>query len=1520
MPEIQSFDGSEIAVIGMACQFPKAKDPETFWENLRNGTECISFLSEDELEPSGVDPLSLSDPSYVRAASILEGVELFDAAFFSISTNEARVMDPQHRILLQCAWKALEDAGHNPETYKGSIGVFAGARSSSYLFNIYSNPEIASSIGAFEVGLGNDLAFLTSRISHKLNLRGPSYSVHTACSTSLVALHLACQSLLTGECQMALAGGVAVNVPQKTGYLYRRGSILSPDGHCRPFDEKAQGTIFGSGAGLLVLKRLEDAFHDNDHIYALIRGSATNNDGWAKASFTAPSVQGQASVVLDALTTAGVDAETISYIETHGTGTAIGDPIEIKALNNAFRTRTTKKGFCGLGSVKSNLGHLDSAAGMASIIKLILCFEHNMLIPTLHFQTPNPQIDLANTPFYIVDKASEWKSGQTPRRAGVSAFGVGGTNAHLVLEEAPPVETTGGSRPWQMLILSAKSAAALDAATRNMADHLRRHQEICLADVAYTLSTGRAAFNHRRMVLCQDNAVSAIHELEAIPLMSQESALENSVAKPVVFMFPGQGAQYVNMGRELYEREPVFREQMSNCASILQSEIPGFDLLEALYPHNQSDSKKPEHDLNQTWLTQCALFAFEYALASLWQSWGIRPQAMIGHSLGEYVAACLAGVMSLEDALKLVAARGKVMQEAPIGAMLAVELSEKEASLLTHNDLSVAAINAPAQCVLSGSTEAIEAVQKQINERRLACRRLPGSRAFHSPLMETAAEKFREHIAKVRLNPPKVQYISNVTGTWIHESEATDPEYWIRHLRQTVRFADGLNAIMVQHHPVLLEVGPGQTLSKLALSIFPGNQQLTLSSLDSSQPEQAFLLQSLGRLWLEGVMVDWNRYYGNEKRRRVSLPTYPFEGERYWIDPQTAADSGGKIGIGHQSSLKKEPDIANWFYAPLWKTCLLLESDSVTEPQCWVVYMDSLGFGLSVADHLAFMGHKVVRVWSGSETVREDERSYVICPSDKQSYEVLFECLKADGLTPQKVVHCLSLTSKKEIPSASTFRDFQKLGYYSLLYLAQALTKIFKDRACDITVVSNHLAHIPGEENGMAEKACAMASCIVIPQENPNLRFRCLDIGQADSWHAGNLALAQQVIAEATQASSEKLVAYRGGQRWVLSYDRTKIEQQNRQVRKLRAGGVYLITGGLGSVGLLIAERLARTLQPKLILTARQVPPPREEWQAYVEKHGPQDTLSQRILAVLRLEELGAEVIVSRADAGNEDEIRELIDGIYRRFNGLHGIIHAAGITSGPSLYRGYEEIDKAESEEQFGPKVYGTYSLQNALRDREFDFCVLFSSNAAVLGGLGYLTYAAANSFMDSFAMAMAGKDERWISASWDPWPRETKKLEYQTSIDQYAMTSEESVEAFERIVTRWPSGRIIVATGGLHARLNLWTGTSPEQPSTVINRSKSASDYLPPRNDIERTIARIWESVLGVSEIGIHENFFKLGGHSLLAIRLMNQVCEEFQLGLPIAKLFENPTIAGLACLVSESGQKPEHEVLKLLAELPD
>ncbi|HYO90813.1 MAG TPA: type I polyketide synthase, partial [Pyrinomonadaceae bacterium] len=659
--------GQAIAIIGMSARFPGAKNVARFWHNLRDGVECISFFTHEEMLAAGVDPALLDDSNYVNADGVLEDIDLFDASFFGFNPREAQVLDPQHRFFLECSWEALENAGYDPETYQGLIGVYAGTSISTYQDNLYSNSELVGLVGDFQIAIGNNKDHLTTQVSYKLNLKGPSVAVQTACSTSLVSVCLACQSLLSYECDLALAGGVTIGVPQRTGYLYQPGGIGSPDGHCRAFDAAAQGTVGGSGVGLVVLKRLDDALADGDYIHAVIRGAALNNDGSLKVGYTAPSVVGQAQVIAMAQAIAGVEPETITYVEAHGTGTPLGDPIEIAALTQAFRARTTKKQFCAIGSVKTNIGHLDSAAGVAGLIKTVLALKHKMLPPSLHFTEPNPNIDFANSPFYVNATLKEWQANGSPRRAGVSSFGIGGTNAHLVVEEAPKTEESAPSRPAQLLVLSAKTSSALERATANLAEHLRQHPETNLADVAYTLQVGRRAFKQRRSLAC-DSLVDAITALETPDHRRVLTASVETEQRPVAFMFSGQGAQYAGMSAGLYESEADFREQIDLCSELLKPHLDT-DLRQLLYP-GAGQWEEANLQLQQTAYAQPALFAVEYALAKLWMKWGVRPEAMIGHSLGEYVAASLAGVFSLEEALALVAARGRLMQRLPAGAML----------------------------------------------------------------------------------------------------------------------------------------------------------------------------------------------------------------------------------------------------------------------------------------------------------------------------------------------------------------------------------------------------------------------------------------------------------------------------------------------------------------------------------------------------------------------------------------------------------------------------------------------------------------------------------------------------------------------------------------------------------------------------------------------------------------------------------------------------------------------------------
>nr|VFK31688.1 MAG: Acyl transferase domain-containing protein [Candidatus Kentron sp. MB]VFK75612.1 MAG: Acyl transferase domain-containing protein [Candidatus Kentron sp. MB] len=877
-----------IAIIGLSCRFPGADTPEAFWTNLRDGVESIGVFSEEELLAAGVDRETLDNPNYVKSGTVLSNVEGFDAHFFGYTPREAEIIDPQQRLFLECAWEALERAGYLPGTRDHTIGIWAGTGVSLYLLHNLMGHRMQNIAQAYQRILNNTPDLLTGRVAYKLDLIGPVITVQSTCSTSLVAVDLACQGLLDGKCDMAMAGGVFIYLPHGTGYFYQEGMIFSPDGHCRAFDAQAQGTVVGNGAGIVVLKRLEDALADGDAIHAVIRGSAINSDGADKIGASAPSVTGQTLAIAEAQAMAEVAPETISYIEAHGTGTRLGDPIEIAALTKAFRTTAQKRRFCAIGSLKTNIGHADAAAGVGGLIKTVLALENQQIPPSLHFDTPNPEIDFANSPFYVNTALTDWKTEDAPRRAGINSFGINGSNAHVILEEAPPREPSSDSRPWQLLTLSARTPTALDAMAIRLADALEQEQHGTrpLADVAYTLSTGRKGFEYRRIAVCK-NREEAIAALRA-PHIPAPTIEDSSVA----FLFSGQGTQSVDMGKEVYETEPVFREEVDRCCALLEPHL-ALDLKGLLYPQPNQRSRASEQ-LTQTAITQPALFVIEYALAKLWEAWGVKPKTMLGHSIGEYIAACLSGVFSLEDALALVAARGRLMQGLPAGAMLAIPTPEQKLAKELGTELSVASINHPDQCVISGPLEAIETFEKTWTTS--GARRLQVSHAFHSAMMEPILASFTEAVGRVSLHPPKIPYLSNVSGDWITVGEATNPEYWARHLRGTVRFADGVGRLLKGGSNLLLEIGPGDTLTKLTRR-HPDwtGKQVAISSLpvagqrkrhgNSAMSADAFLSNALGQFWQAGGSVDWERFYINERRLRAPLPTYPFERRRCWIDP-----------------------------------------------------------------------------------------------------------------------------------------------------------------------------------------------------------------------------------------------------------------------------------------------------------------------------------------------------------------------------------------------------------------------------------------------------------------------------------------------------------------------------------------------------------------------------------------------------------------------------------------------------------
>ena len=1399
--------------------------------------------------------------------------------------------------------------------------------------------------------IGNDKDYLATRVSYKLNLTGPSLTVQTACSTSLVATTLACQSLINYQSDMALAGGVSIRIPEKTGYLHQEGGILSPDGHCRAFDAKARGTIIGNGAGVVVLKRLADAMADGDNIYAVIKGSAINNDGSGKVGYTAPSVNGQSQVIAEALALADVEPETISYIEAHGTGTVLGDPIEISALTNVYRESTDKKQFCAIGSVKTNIGHLDAAAGITGLIKTVLALKHKQIPPSLHFEQPNPQIDFDNSPFYVNTKLSQWETNGTPRRAGVSSLGIGGTNAHVILEEAPPTQTSSNSRPWQLLLLSAKSESALETATTNLVTHLKQHPKLNLADTAYTLQVGRQAFEHRRMVLCQnyDDAVTVLENLDPQRIFTH---FQEPINRKVTFMFPGQGSQYVNMGKQLYDTEPVFREHIDECCEILKSHLD-VDLRTILYP-NQEETEFATEQLQQTQITQPALFVIEYALAKLWMSWGISPVAMIGHSIGEYVAACLAGVFSLEDALKLVAVRGRLMQQLPKGAMLSVGLDQEAIQSCLNEKLSLAVINAPTNCVVSGTESAIEELQQELQLAGVNCRRLHTSHAFHSAMMDSILGIFTEEVKQVNLNPPEIPFISNLTGTWITPSEATDPSYWTKHLRHTVLFSTGIAELIKDSEQVLLEVGPGRTLNTLAKQ--QTKDTVILSSMRHPKDEQsdvAFLLNSLGRLWLAGVQVNWCGFYAQEQRQRIPLPTYPFERQRYWIESQpevTPLNTSSK-------SLIRKPNIADWFYIHVWERditfeCINNETTETTQKSCWLIFVDNCGLGSEIAKQLEQQGEDFVTVTQGEEFTKLSECStnglrqgaYAINPEKKDDYDALLQELSVQGLIPNQIFHTWGITSNsqqysnnssKQIqPEVSNFKNYQSLGFYSLLFLAQALEKQKINTSTQIMVVTNNMQDVVGNEKIYPEKATALGPSMVIPQEYPNITCCSIDVVIPQSGTKRVDKLANQLITEAKVPSNNPVIAYRSGNRWMQTFKAVYLDETIKEKTRLRQEGVYLITGDLvDGLGLIFAEYLVETIQAKLILIGNSNFPEREEWEQWLINHDEQDKVSSGIRKIQALEKSGIEFLVIKADLSNEDQMQAAINQAYSHFGVINGVFYVPEISAKSAALM--QDISKAECELQFESKVCDLLVLDKVLQGKEIDFCLVQSSLSTILGGLGLVAYSAAYHFIDTFV-------RQKNQSSPVPWFTINRQASHSTSEEEQeqeitstelAMSPKEVWKSFELALSMGSIGQVIVSTGDLQARLEQAFRHKFVLGQDNVNQSVQADSdslkshsrpslqtaYIAPSNDIEQRIAEIWQEIIGVEQIGVNDNFFELGGHSLLAVQVTSRLREIFEVELPLESiLFDAPTVGGIANVIAQKQQQQEDEEIRETAAL--
>ncbi|MBD9374616.1 amino acid adenylation domain-containing protein [Rhizobium sp. ARZ01] len=1298
----RSLPDHRIAIIGRAGRFPSARNVAEFWSMLAAGRAAAQRLSDADIVAAGVSRKLLADPAYVRMAHVLPDMECFDAGFFGFSPREAAILDPQHRHFLECGWEALEDAGYVPERFDGRIGVFAGSGMQAYLpFNLLSNPELVEEIGLFLLRhTGNDKDFLPTRLSYLLNLTGPSVAIQTACSTSLVAVHTAIGSLLNMECDMAIAGGVTIELPHRTGYRYAEGEILSPDGICRAFDDDSRGTVFGSGAALVVLRRYEDALAGGDDIKAVILASAVNNDGAGKASYLAPSVDGQAEAAAEALALSGVEASSLSYIETHGTGTPIGDPIELAALKQVYGTAPT--GSIGVGSVKTNIGHLDTAAGTASLIKVVEALRHRRLPASLNFRKPNSRFDFAASPFRVVAEGQDWPETATPRRAAVNSLGVGGTNAHVIVEEAPRREPVAAASQWRLFPFSARTPAALERMRESWKGFVGNGAP-APEDIAFTLREGRREFSERFAIAARtsDDLKTAL-AARATPLRRHGKA--GASPPRIVFLFPGGGAQYPGAGAGMMAASPVFANAVDQCFALLPHTAPA-DLRQVMFGAKLSDTAAREK-LARSRYAIPALFILEYAYSKLWESWGIRPDAIVAHSVGEYAGAVAAGVIDLSDALRIVTLRGKVMDEAPAGAMTAVPLGEMRVRELIGDVLDIAAVNSEQSTVVSGPVKNIEALEAQLAGSEHEARRIHIEVAAHSRHLDDQLERFREGIEGITFRQPTTPMVSSLRGSWGNGQDFVSADYWVRHLRHTVRFADAVSAVLEAPDSVVIEVGPGQTVGPLVAAAKTKNApRAILPSAPrprDEEDEMGVAVAALGGLWANGVPLDADRLSGREGRR-VSLPTYPFEKERHWIEPGRGRVEEVKEDTAPPLARLDDPtdwvEVLGWTERPRSATAADLAGD-------WLVLAGRDVASVAVLSRLADAGSRLVVLRAG-DSFASVEGGFTLRPDAQEDFDALASAMP---VVPRRVLALWALDP-----------DIADQAFAASYLLARFLQQADPEPGTRLVLATTGSAAVAADEKPQNPALAALLGVVrVAPREISGLSAAVVDLETAP----GATAVAA-LLTEAAAPDEADHVALRGERRFVRDRMRVPAALPDELPARLRQGGVYLITGGTGGIGRLLALWLAETAGARLALVSR----------------------SAKEDAALRagIEAKGGAVLFLPADVADETAMAQAIDTVRSRFGALHGVIHAAGLLDDAPLV--VQPLEAAVA--LMRPKLKGAKTLHNLLPEGSIDLFAVISSSSVVIGGAGQTAYAAANAALE----ALAASRRDGFSIAWATW-----------------------------------------------------------------------------------------------------------------------------------------------------------------------
>lgn len=1471
----QEQTSSDIAIVGIAGRFPGAANLEEFWHKLKEGEEGI--VRQGSQDKDGL----------VKAKGHLAAYDHFDAAFFDYTPREAEIMDPQIRIFHECVYEGLENAGYNSHDYEGRIGLYGGATANpNYNLNVGEKPS-EDWIEKWDELTYADKDFLCPRISYKLNLQGPSLNISTACSTSLVAVDQACNDLLMDKCEMAIAGGVSVTLYDNEGYYYRKDMIMSPDGRCRAFDKNSAGTVGGNGAGVVVLKKLEDALRDGDYIHAVIKGTAINNDGRDKVGFTAPSITGQAQVIEMALENAQVPAESIGYVETHGTGTALGDPIEIAALTKAFDS--SKKQFCAIGSVKTNIGHLDAAAGIAGLIKTVLALKHKQIPPSLHFSAPNPNIDFNNSPFFVNADLNQWSRNGTPRRAGVSSFGIGGTNAHVILEEAPAAKAHAESKPFQVLTISAKTEKSLEQNIERTLEYLQNAEAKSLADIAFTLNATREAYIFRKAIVCQDKK-------QAVELLEKAKKRK---AKPIsnkkkqnIFMFPGLGSQYKKMFADLYGQMPYFQSIADECFKIYRG-LTGVNLKVIIF--SDSLDNKGVNELDHVEYAHPSLFIMEYALAKLFMSWGIHPDIMIGHSIGEYVAACLSGVFSLEDAISIVTKRSQLIQECPGGSMLGISIAAQDLTALLKNqeDLSLAAVNGPELCLVSGSVEAIQSFQEIVAEKGYAHQLVKAAHASHSHMMDEVLPAFEKEIRKIEIHPPQRTFISNVTGKIATFAEIKDPNYWVRHLRETVRFSEGVKPLLANPDSVFIELGPGNVLGTFVRS----NPQISKSHKviypvrheHKDAHDLAYLLQSLGKLWVAGVAPNWERFYQDEKRSKLPLPTYAFDSIPYPVRRSSDVSNLGE-------HLSKAETFSDYLYTPSWEIANPVSSFIPQKNICTLMFSDEHALSGGLKKKFSELGERIIEVKAGATFKQEDSYSFEINLDSEEDYLSLFQAIGQHSSYRMLFTWGLDKETSGYTNQIETQQKVQKY-FYSLLNISKAITEQGISPV-ELISISNNTNYVLNKDLIAPEKSTLLGALKVIPKEYSHISCRNIDIVWQEE-------VQEEIIEEIFQelGSDEKLdsVAYRYHTRFKESFQKLELRTKKAEKLPLKKEGVYLITGGIGGIGLSLAQKISQQFEGiKLVLFSRRVLPEKRLWNEYLSrpKNGNASTY-EAVSALRKLEEQGAKVFYHSVDIANEKELTHAVKAAELAFGKIEGIIHTAGIADYAGIIHNRTQ---EENEKVFAAKIYGTLLLNKVFKENKLDFFVLCSSISSVIASEGQVGYAAANKFLDAFARYNSTVNQvNTLSIAWNAW-REVgfaTKISNTDELDEISKANSISPDEGYQIlleVLKHQVPEMIISTfdlAELKQRASQYEDKKAEEELVEVFGDSSV---------LQDKMWEIWRNLLGVTDIELEDDFFDIGGNSLKALTLIGRIRKVFHVDISIKEFFNHSSIKNLSEYISQ------------------